>query len=195
MHFTSAFAATLLALTSSAVVAATPLSTRKDAPALAPWQLTSLSFFSPSGRPGSYPWSTLTANITDPNVLTLGTNPDTNTPVTVPAGNTAANCQAKWFAYDTPFGRKWPCDASPSGYWYMEVVQTDQFSFSNYKVKFTRVAEVLVGGAAYRGVWEGQALFRVGTELSGTCGGSGVCSSGLKSELRPFAIKQKKKAE
>lgn len=82
MQLTASSLAAILAFTSCAT--AKPLQERQDT--LKDWQVTSAGSRTPSGRPGSYPWATITANITDPNQLTLGTSSDGN-PVTVPAGS------------------------------------------------------------------------------------------------------------
>jgi hypothetical protein len=83
MQFTTSAFAAVLAFSSA--VAATPLQARDDT--LKDWQVTSAGTGTPSGRPGSYPWSTLTANVTDPNQINLGPAKDDGTPVTVPAGS------------------------------------------------------------------------------------------------------------
>jgi hypothetical protein len=83
MQITTSALAAILALTSSAT--ATPLEARQDA--LKDWQVTGVQSYTPSGRPGSYPWATLTANITDPNTINLGPAKSDGTPVTVPAGS------------------------------------------------------------------------------------------------------------
>jgi hypothetical protein len=83
MHFTTSALAAVLAFTS--YVAATPVQARDDA--LKDWQVNTVAIGTPSGRPGSYPWSTLTANITDPNQINLGPAKDDGSPVTVPAGS------------------------------------------------------------------------------------------------------------
>jgi hypothetical protein len=83
MQFTTSALAAVLAFTAS--ITATPISARADA--LKDWQVTSAGTGTPSGRPGSYPWSTLSANITDPNLIDLGPAKDDGTPVTVPAGS------------------------------------------------------------------------------------------------------------
>jgi hypothetical protein len=187
MYFT-VFITALVTLASTTI--AEPLEARQNK--LKPWKVTALSTFSPSGRPGSYPWLTITANLTDPNALTLGTSPDNNDTVSVPAGGKAINCQAKWLSGETPFGRSWPCDlaAETSGYWTVKIVAKNDFSVNNFDAVFTRVAEVLYQGAAYKKVFEAQAHFAVGENLGGTCGGSGVCSWGLKSELVPYKVQQ-----
>lgn len=175
----------LLALAASTF--ATPLSSRQDS--LQPWLLSGISSFSPSGRPGSYPWITLTASLTDPNALVLGTGED-GTPVTLEANNTASNCQAKWLSGTKPFGRQWPCDNSGNGYWIFEVIETANFTLYDFEVKFTRVAETIYHGSSFGKRYEGTAHFAVPDQLGGSCGGSGVCSWGLKQELSPYAVQQ-----
>jgi hypothetical protein len=87
MQYTTSTLAAILAVTSCAT--ATPLQARQDT--LKDWQVTRAGSYTPSGRPGSYPWATITANITDPNQLTLGTSSD-GKPVTVPAGSQGIVC-------------------------------------------------------------------------------------------------------
>jgi hypothetical protein len=83
MLFTTSALVALLAYTSSTT--ATPLQARQDT--LKDWEVTAVSVFSPSGRPGSYPWATLTANVTDPNEINLGPASSDGTPMIVPAGS------------------------------------------------------------------------------------------------------------
>jgi hypothetical protein len=87
MQLTRSTLVAILAVTSCAI--ASPLQARQDT--LKDWQVTSAISHTPSGRPGSYPWATITANITDPNQLTLGTSSD-GKPVTVPAGTQGIVC-------------------------------------------------------------------------------------------------------
>jgi len=83
MHFTQTAFAAILAFTSSA--AASPLAARQSA--LQDWQVTKVNVYTPSGRPGSYPWASITADVTDPNVIDLGPAEYDNTTVTAPAGS------------------------------------------------------------------------------------------------------------
>jgi len=83
MHFTTSTLAAILAITSS--VAATPLQARQDA--LKDWEVTGVAVGTPSGRPGSYPWASITANVTDPNQIDLGPAKSDGSAVTVPAGS------------------------------------------------------------------------------------------------------------
>lgn len=182
-----------IAALASTTLAAPAVETRQTA--LEPWQVTALVGFSPSGRPESYPWPTITANLTDPNELELGTSDADNSTVTVPAGNQAIKCQAKWLTGENPFGRSWPCDPSGDGYWTIKVVQTENFGVGNFTLAITRVAEKLYLGSRYRKAYEAQAHFEVGDNMSGSCGGSGVCSWGLKSELIPYPVQQHEVAD
>lgn len=141
--------------------------------------------------PGNYPWAILRANITDPNEYNLGNSSYTGKPVTVPSGSQGLNCQAEWLI-ESPLGRAWPCE-SPSyedGYWYMRVLEGDggEFSSTNFKLEFTHVINKLVTGQQFTATIRGEQLFKVGTNMAGSCGGSGVCGWALKPESKPQLI-------
>ncbi|KAF2277646.1 uncharacterized protein EI97DRAFT_489193 [Westerdykella ornata] len=182
MHFATVLLPTLLSFTTP-ILSAPTLSPRETSSSLLPWQLTGIGFFSPSGRPGNYPWNTITASITDPNALDLGTN-KAGQPVTLPANNTASNCRAIWLRGENPFNRSWPCDdnAEADGYWTMEILQTPEFGLTNFDVRFRRVAEVGSLGQRFARKFVGEVHLQAPETLSGTCGGSGVCSWGLRGE-------------
>ncbi|EOA91154.1 uncharacterized protein SETTUDRAFT_25241 [Exserohilum turcica Et28A] len=82
MHFPTCFVA-FLACTAS--TAASPLTPRQTS--LEDWQVSSVSVFTPSGRPASYPWATIRANVTDPNEIHLGNSSSDGSPVVVPGGS------------------------------------------------------------------------------------------------------------
>lgn len=88
MYFAASTIAAVLAFTSLA--AATHVQARQDT--LQDWQVTSVNSHTPSGRPGSYPWSSITANITDPNAINLGTSASDGTAVIIPAGSQGLAC-------------------------------------------------------------------------------------------------------
>ncbi|KAF2190367.1 hypothetical protein K469DRAFT_623417 [Zopfia rhizophila CBS 207.26] len=191
MYFTSNTLLSILAAAS--LTAANPTEKRAD---LQNWQLESLSTHSPSGRPGNYPWLTVTATVNDPNELTLGTSGSDNSTVKLPVGGKALNCQAKWISPDSAYGHRWPCDntGATDGYWFMDVVEVSGGSpTNNFDLKFTRVAQQLYRGELFEKKYEGQAHFGLGADgnLAGSCGGSGVCNWGLKEEKTPFPIQQK----
>ena len=83
MQFTTSALAAILAFTTSAT--ASPLEARQNT--LQDWKVTGVVVGTPSGRPGSYPWATLTANITDPNEINLGPAKSDGSAVIVPAGS------------------------------------------------------------------------------------------------------------
>lgn len=62
------------------------------------------------------------------------------------------------------------------------------FSSTNFNLTFTHVADTLYRGEQYTASFQAQGHFEVGGNMQGTCGGSGVCSWGLKQESRPVRI-------
>tara|TARA_R110002003_G_scaffold41_12_gene2937 strand:+ start:16432 stop:16746 length:315 start_codon:yes stop_codon:yes gene_type:complete len=88
MRFTTTSLAAILAFTASA--SASPLQARQST--LQDFQVTGVAVFTPSGRPESYPWATITANVTDPNEINLGPASSDGTDVIVPAGSKGVVC-------------------------------------------------------------------------------------------------------
>jgi hypothetical protein len=102
------------------------------------------------------------------------------------------NCVAKYFIKgENPLARTWPCDATTSGYWTMQVLagSSGQYSSEDFNLKFTHVADVLYQGSEYTATYEATGHFAVGDNLAGTCGGSGVCNWGLTAPKNPVLIK------
>jgi hypothetical protein len=66
------------------------------------------------------------------------------------------------------------------------------YSSEDFTLKFTHVVDFINQGNEYTGKYEAQGSFKVGDNMRGVCGASGVCSWGLKDENKPFAIKAKK---
>ncbi|KAF2036374.1 cell death in tomato 1 [Setomelanomma holmii] len=187
MQFTTTTLAAIMAFTSSTL--ASPLQSRQST--LQDFQVTSVSVFTPSGRPETYPWSTLTANITDPNEVNLGPSKSDGQDVVVPAGSQGVNCVAKYFSKgENPIGRTWPCDPTSQGYWTMQVLpgSSGSYSSTDFKLKFTHVADVLYLGSEYTASFVAEGGFEVGDNMSGTCGSSGRCAWGLKQEDVPVLI-------
>ncbi|KAF2747003.1 hypothetical protein M011DRAFT_487005 [Sporormia fimetaria CBS 119925] len=190
MHFSLTTLISLLNLTT--LIFASPIGPDEAGKKkkLQPWQLSSISRFQPSGRPGTHPWNAITANIYDPNTLTLGVSSD-GQQVIVPPSN-ATNCRAVWLYGDveTPFRRSWPCDPVENGYWTLEILEIPDFSVWHFKVRIKRIAETTFLGAGYKRTFETTGEFITQTNLTGACGGSGVCSFSLRPELSPLAMKQ-----
>jgi hypothetical protein len=90
MQFTQTAFAAILAIASSA--AASPLAARQAT--LQDFQVNKVTSYSPSGRPGSYPWAQITASVTDPNEINLGTSQSDGSNVTVPAGSQGLVCSS-----------------------------------------------------------------------------------------------------
>ncbi|PVI05893.1 hypothetical protein DM02DRAFT_54329 [Periconia macrospinosa] len=145
---------------------------RQTAPTTTPWSLSELKIRVPNHREGTYPWSTFTASITDPNTYNL------NNSVTV-SPSTGVNCFAKFLdlssADEGPWGRSWACedDGKGEGHWEMRISKTD----SGYRVVFTHVAANF-DKAALRGwsrKFEGAVDLVVGSNLKVSCAGEGTC--------------------
>lgn len=67
-----------------------------------------------------------------------------------------------------------------------------QYAAGDFNLKFTHVADVLYRGAQYTATFEAEGNFRVGTNMEGSCGGSGVCGWSLKASSKPALLKAKK---
>ncbi|CAN9332683.1 unnamed protein product [Alternaria alternata] len=136
MHFTQTAFAAVLAIASSA--AASPLAARQST--LQDFQVTSI-----------------TASVTDPNEINLGTSQSDGSNVTVPAGSQGLNCKAQWYTKgESPLDRTWPCDATSKGYWVMNVLEgSSGFATGNFNLKFTHVADLVYRGEAVHGVVRG----------------------------------------
>ena len=172
----------LLSLSSAALIGP------HDTPA--PWEVSSLSTFSPSGRPGSSPYSTVNITITDPNTIVAGRSP------TGMAGfpPSTAICNASFVGSDPPYNKVLNCSETKYGQWTFEMLKTNNTGYpsatTNFDIRFTRVNNVTVIWEEFSKVYVGQAHFEVGDNMQGVCGASGVCSWGLKGELRPWLINQ-----
>ncbi|KAH9875035.1 hypothetical protein J1614_004523, partial [Plenodomus biglobosus] len=192
MHFSNPYITTLLALTH--LTHATPLQTRQSP--LKDFLVSSVAVGTPSGRPGSYPWASITASITDPNTIDLGNATTDGSPITVPAGSQGLNCHAQYFTrpVEPPLDHTYPCNPVSDGYWTMRVLPSSSssgFSSTDFRLKFTHVADIAYQGAQYTAAFEAEGGFRVGQELSGQCGGSGVCGWGLAAGKSPLALEVK----
>ncbi|KAH7398856.1 hypothetical protein DE146DRAFT_736318 [Phaeosphaeria sp. MPI-PUGE-AT-0046c] len=189
MYFSVSSMVAVLAFTSSS--AASPLQARQDA--LSDWEVTTVFSGTPSSRAGRYPWASITANVTDPNELNIGTAEPDNTTIIVPAGSQGANCIAQYFRTESPLGRTWPCDITSDGYWTMTVLAGPDGNFSarNFALKFTHVADKLYRGARFTASYEAIGNFKIGDNLAGLCGGGGACNWALQSSDIPFKIKPK----
>ncbi|KAF2787451.1 hypothetical protein K505DRAFT_421767 [Melanomma pulvis-pyrius CBS 109.77] len=178
------FSKAIIAILAASAVSAAP------AAVLQPWEITTLYTHSPSGRPGNDPHSTLNATINDPNTLPITQTP-TGTAVFPPS---TANCSAQWLTEaDVPWNVAQPCTAIDYGTWTMTMVpgsgDAGTGATTDFGLVFKLVDSVRVLNQQYTRTFKGKGQFKVGTNLSGQCGGSGVCNWGLTTT--PYAIKQK----
>ncbi len=65
----------------------------------------------------------------------------------------------------------------------------NSFSSEDFKLEFTHVPQVLYQGAEFTATYQATGTFKVGGNMSGQCGGSGVCNWSLKA---PITIAPKK---
>ncbi|KAI0379110.1 hypothetical protein F5Y04DRAFT_283196 [Hypomontagnella monticulosa] len=187
----------LLAL-ASVFTLASSRSHARTAEELEPWQVSRMTTFSPSGRPGSSKFANTYAIITNP-----GSNPANGDTM---FGPSRANCTAEWtWLEDEPYGQIFPCDTAQNetsttvAKWTMEIIEvanSTQFSpTENFDVKFTLTQTIKEDsesrGEATSKTYEGTEHFELGVNMRGSCGGSGVCSWSLDQEKIPILIHQK----
>ncbi|KAJ8113388.1 hypothetical protein OPT61_g4474 [Boeremia exigua] len=171
------------------VSAAPALNTRQATNDFLPWDITAASAFSPSGRPGSSPESTVTISIKQPNVIRLQQAP------TGYAGFLPfeATCRWSWTGGRTnfPAGAEALCSseagASTYGNFTMTLSGTDQANFS-VAIKETR--EVTIFQQKYVRVYEGEREFTLTGDWRQSCGGSGVCSWSPLEGVLPIKVQQ-----
>lgn len=158
MHLSTVFASVLGF--APLAIAASPLK---------PWEISRLTTFSPSGRPGSSPWSVINITISDPNEVI----------------NSPAICSGKWTFEEPPYGIVNTCSEVPGGKWTFVMLQSEGSSPSptmDFKLRF----EQNKNGISFQGMEN----FVIGENLSGLCSASGVCAFALKEEKTPVLVKQ-----
>ena len=158
--YSSTLLASLLCLASLA--AATP--------ALKPWEITSLNTFSPSGRPGSSPWSVINITISDPSDTSVS----------------PAICVGKWTFEEPPYGVLNNCSDVSGGRWTFTMLKSDNADSASPTTDFKLRFELKKAGADFVGTGK----FAVGENMSGLCSASGFCSFGLKDGLALVLVKQ-----
>ncbi|KAF3048207.1 hypothetical protein E8E12_011244 [Didymella heteroderae] len=172
-------------------ISAAPLDARQDA--LKPFEVTAAVYNNYNGRPGSYPWTRIRANVTDPNSYTFT---EGSIVQTVPAGIQGVDCLAQWYIDEYTEGRTYPCDRAEQGHWAIQVYAGTQGEFwgSDFKLKFIHVVEPGLMIQSFRGKIEGEAFFTAGVNgtMSYSCSSSGSCGAGLRSELKPLLVPVKR---
>lgn len=160
-------------LTALLAAAATFATANPDTGGQKPWEISRLTTFSPPNRPGSSPWNLINITIADP-------NDDPVAPV---------DCGATWTLESPPYGQVHDCSevAGGGGQWAFTMLESDSPTASpttDFVLRFT----LAKNGETYIGT----EAFAVGDNMSGLCSAGGVCSFGLKEELIPFPVHQKR---
>ncbi|KAK4039386.1 hypothetical protein C8A01DRAFT_16624 [Parachaetomium inaequale] len=173
---------------------------------LHPWQITRLSTHSPSGRPGTHPYSRLSFAIADPNTIVLSGPTPGSSGNDVGFPPSAANCTVWWMTHgEDPREGGWEntCEENLAegmrGKWSFRVVEgsgeAGRGVTTDFGLSVTLEEAVVLGtGGVVSLKFEGEAAFKVGAgeegNMGGSCGGSGVCNWGLKQESVPVLVKQ-----
>ncbi|KAI1801745.1 hypothetical protein F4811DRAFT_439802 [Daldinia bambusicola] len=182
----------LFALTSLVALGSSSTQHRSSDGDLKPWEVTRLSTFSPSGRPGNSNLANLWATITNPSPIPAGSGASFEP--------STANCTVQWTWYvEEPYGRTVDCTTGGNqttfsnsiSKWTIEILKAsgDQPSpTQNFDVKFTLTANLTANGEDHYKVFTGTQHFAIGENMRGTCGGSGVCSWYLDEENIPVLV-------
>ncbi|KAF2193901.1 cell death in tomato 1 [Zopfia rhizophila CBS 207.26] len=183
------FAKTILPLLVAAVAAAPTAPVERQEQELQPWQIRPLYTHSPSGRLGNDPHSTLNFTIHDPNTIRL--QPGIRGWAVLPP--VTVNCSAQWLTNeDVPWGVGIPCTAVDYGTWTFTMVpgsgEAGYGATTDFGLEFKQFRSVNVLGNLHERTFEGEGKFKVGVNLSGQCGGSGVCNWGLTET--PYLVQQ-----
>ncbi|KAI0534919.1 hypothetical protein GGR58DRAFT_29811 [Xylaria digitata] len=155
---------------------------------LAPWSVTSLQSWQPSGRPGSNPDWYIHVNITNPDPTQSELDPN------ILEGN--VYCQIVWLYPDVPYNQIVPCEivdtTSPTAWaWTVELLEADDdnpYPTSNFDLRWRAASTVSGSTEGDVQVWTGIGQFEWGKNLQGTCAASGFCSFWLKEESTPVSI-------
>ncbi|RKU40165.1 hypothetical protein DL546_002593 [Coniochaeta pulveracea] len=167
---------------------------------LSPWLITRLWTFTPSGRPGSSPWSTLNFTISDPNTIIAGTGPQQT--FTYPAHT--ANCSAQWSStLSVPaWNRTINCTqhSYEFAYWSFEILYPETngtvydypSASEHFDLRIRLTDTTNPGNQKYfwKQSFEGRVGLEVGGNMGGICGASGVCSWSLKDDKTPLEVRQ-----
>ncbi|KAI0100802.1 hypothetical protein GGR51DRAFT_531740 [Nemania sp. FL0031] len=171
----------------SALATALPLFASAAVAQLAPWQVSNIQTWSPSGRPGSSPYYYIHVNITNPDPTQTATDPG------ITQGQ--VYCDISWLYPDAPYNNISACEivntTAPSAWaWTVELLEadTDPSSTTNFELRWRAAANPEASTDSSTEIWTGVGKFQVGDNLQGTCAGSGFCSWYLKPTNTPFPI-------
>jgi hypothetical protein len=155
---------------------------------LAPWEISFVSTFNPSGGPWDSLKSVVNITITDPNTIKAGSSP-TGTVVFTPS---TTICNVSFVPSALPYNQPFNCSETAFGYWTFEMLEADDMPdpTTNFDVRFTHVDSVWVVASNYTQVYVGTGHFEVGKNMGGLCSASGICAWNLKEESTPYLVNQ-----
>ncbi|KAI3321851.1 hypothetical protein HD806DRAFT_502121 [Xylariaceae sp. AK1471] len=173
---------------SHALATALPLFTSLAVGELAPWHVTGLGTYSPSGRPGNSPDYYIHVNISNPDPTQSDPAPST------PPGN--VYCQAIWVYPDVPYNKIVECDivdsTTPTTWvWTLEPLEAGDESpwpTTNFDLRWRAASTSAYPTEEGIQIWTGVGQFEVGKNMKGLCAASGFCVWELKPESNPVLI-------
>jgi hypothetical protein len=163
------------------LASASPLLSRQVTTEYSPWQITEVSGFQPSGRPGNDPHSSLSITIHEPNTIRLQQAPS-GYAAFLPYSTT---CSWSWEGVaNFPYGIETLCSPVDSTYGNFTMTLSKGSGVyspqGDFVVSIKETKEMTVFQEHYIRVFEGKEAFKVGDNLLQHCGSSGVCSWALK---------------
>jgi len=172
----------------AATAIASPIAQRQATPQLAPWTITDLFSYKPSGLPSTYKTRRIALRLTDPNVIQLMRASRFGYAV-FPA--ITSDCDIEWEFPDgqPPYGEEIVCtptgDATQYGNFSVALVEgTGELeTVLDFGLKFTETREVSVLGNYFKRVFEGTVSFKAGENYEGSCGSAGVCAGQLRQDV------------
>ncbi|KAI2643223.1 hypothetical protein GGS21DRAFT_495369 [Xylaria nigripes] len=173
----------------NALATALPLLASPALSDLAPWHVTGISTFSPSGRPGSSTEFYNYANITNPDPTQTETDPE------ITQGK--VSCKLVWQYPDVPYSQAMDCEildtTVPSPWiWTVEFLKRDNDTnpINNFDLRWRAAPREKYPSESHEGlqIWTGAGHFKVGQNMDFLCAASGFCSGGLKATSNPALI-------
>ncbi|KAI0403152.1 hypothetical protein F4802DRAFT_316487 [Xylaria palmicola] len=156
---------------------------------LAPWQVTGLETWQPSGRPGNNPDWYIHVNITNPDPTQCNTDPS------VAQGK--VYCQLVWLYPDAPYNQVSECEVvdttSPAVGWawtveLLEAGDPDPYPTTNFDLRWRAASTSSAPTGEGVEIWTGVGQFEIGKNMRGTCAASGFCLWYLAAESAPALV-------
>jgi hypothetical protein len=171
------------ALVLAATAAASPVVQRQVTTEFAPWNITDLFSYKPSGQPSPNTNRRIALRITDPNEIKLMRASRFGFAV-FPALTVDCDIQWEFPAGLPPYGEEILCPTSgdgSSGNFTVALVEgTGELeTVLDFGLKFKETREVNVHQYYFKRVFEGTVSFKAGQNYQGSCGESGVCAGQL----------------